>query len=138
MEEYEGCQVRCGAVRLGLLGSGRGSPSATGARRGSRQWYPVALARTLRPANPRATPAPSGNAKGRLALRHPPPRPKNWAIIVVLALLLVAITAPAALAKPKGDIKQSEIQQTQGFRNAVTLAGVREHQAAWQAISTLR
>lgn len=69
-------------------------------------------------------------------MRHPSPRPKSWAVIVVLGMLLLAITAPAALAKPKSDIQQSEIQQTQGFRNAVTLAGVREHQAALQAIGT--
>ena len=47
-------------------------------------------------------------------------------------MLLVGITAPAAYAaKPT-----SEIQQTQGFRKAVTLAGIREHQAALQAIAT--
>jgi Zn-dependent M28 family amino/carboxypeptidase len=49
----------------------------------------------------------------------------------MFAMLLVAITAPAALAvTPPG-----EIQQTLGFRKAVTLAGVREHQAALQAIA---
>ena len=46
-------------------------------------------------------------------------------------MLLVAITAPSVLAANP----TSEIQQTKGFRNAVTLAGVRAHQAALQAIA---
>jgi hypothetical protein len=37
--------------------------------------------------------------------------------------------APAAWAAP------GDVPATQGFRKAVTLAGIREHQAAWQAIA---
>jgi Zn-dependent M28 family amino/carboxypeptidase len=48
----------------------------------------------------------------------------------------MAITAPSAsAANPNSQIQQSEIQQTQGFRKAVTVDGVREHQAMFQAIA---
>jgi Zn-dependent M28 family amino/carboxypeptidase len=46
----------------------------------------------------------------------------------LLALLLVGITAPVAV----GD----DISLSKGFRKAVTLAGIRQHQAALQAIAT--
>ena len=65
---------------------------------------------------------------------HPPRWPSTLAVLIVLGVLTAAIFAPSALAKPKETV-QSEIQQTKGFRNAVTLAGVREHQAALQAIA---
>ena len=44
-----------------------------------------------------------------------------------MAMLLIATTAPAAL----GD----DISESKGFRKAVTLAGIRAHQAALQAIA---
>jgi Zn-dependent M28 family amino/carboxypeptidase len=47
---------------------------------------------------------------------------------LLLALAMVS-AAPAAWAAP-GDVPSS-----QGFRKAVTVAGIREHQAAWQAIA---
>jgi Zn-dependent M28 family amino/carboxypeptidase len=48
----------------------------------------------------------------------------------MVTILLSALVAPIAAGAPPG-----EIQQTQGFRKAVTLAGIREHQAAFQAIA---
>lgn len=56
--------------------------------------------------------------------------PMRFRIVVWLAALmtLLAVIAPAALA--------DEFGQTQGFRKHVTLAGVREHQAAWQTIAS--
>jgi Zn-dependent M28 family amino/carboxypeptidase len=55
------------------------------------------------------------------------PRP---AVVAIAAILLMTSVAPVAAASPT-----SEIQQTQGFRKAVTAAGIREHQAAFQAMS---
>ena len=79
---------------------------------------------------------PSNQRDRRIALRYSSKRPNVRAVIIILGLLLVAITAPSAsVAKSKGDIAQSEIQQTQGFRKAVTASGIREHQAALQAIA---
>ncbi len=46
---------------------------------------------------------------------------------VLAALLVAAVAAPAAQA--------DDISESKGFRKGVTLAGVREHQAAFQAIS---
>jgi Zn-dependent M28 family amino/carboxypeptidase len=48
-----------------------------------------------------------------------------------VALLTGALLAPTAL----GANPNSEIKQTQGFRKAVTVAGIREHQAAFQAFA---
>jgi Zn-dependent M28 family amino/carboxypeptidase len=59
-------------------------------------------------------------------MRHPTKRP---GVLVLSAILLIAAFAPGvSAANPK-----SEIEQTRGFRNAVTLAGIREHQTAFQA-----
>ncbi|HJT63419.1 MAG TPA: M28 family peptidase [Candidatus Limnocylindria bacterium] len=52
--------------------------------------------------------------------------------IAVLAVLLAGSSlAPATI----GANPTSEIQQTQGFRKGVTLAGIREHQAAFQGFA---
>lgn len=51
-------------------------------------------------------------------------------VLPILVMLLATTVAPVAGADPN-----SEIQQTKGFRNAVTVAGIREHQAAFQAHS---
>jgi hypothetical protein len=51
-----------------------------------------------------------------------------WLAAVVLALAMVSV-APTASAAP-GDVASSN-----GFRKAVGLAGIREHQAAWQTIA---
>lgn len=54
------------------------------------------------------------------------------------AALVVAVAAVAVggLATPAGAVPApGEIAQSQGLRKSVTLAGVRDHQAAWQAIS---
>jgi Zn-dependent M28 family amino/carboxypeptidase len=53
------------------------------------------------------------------------------AIAVLTALIAGSSLAPATL----GANPTSEIKQTQGFRKAVTLAGIREHQAAFQAFA---
>src|SRR5262245_50726369 len=47
--------------------------------------------------------------------------------LLLLMVLLLTLVVPTALA--------DDIHQTQGFRNEVTLAGIREHQAAFQAIA---
>jgi Zn-dependent M28 family amino/carboxypeptidase len=47
--------------------------------------------------------------------------------LLVLAAVLLALTAPAALA--------DDIRNTQGFRKHVTLEGIREHQAAFQSFA---
>jgi Zn-dependent M28 family amino/carboxypeptidase len=52
----------------------------------------------------------------------------TWLVTLLLALAMVS-AAPAAWAAP-GDVPESL-----GFRKAVTVAGIREHQAAWQAIA---
>ena len=46
---------------------------------------------------------------------------------LVLLVLVLGIWATSASADP--------IRQSQGFRKAVTVAGIREHQAAWQQIA---
>ena len=46
---------------------------------------------------------------------------------VLVAILVAAVAAPAAQA--------DDISESKGFRKAVTVAGVREHQAAFQAIA---
>lgn len=55
------------------------------------------------------------------------PRP---IVLAITAILVATIVGPAAAANPT-----SEIEQTKGFRRAVTVAGIREHQAAFQAHS---
>ena len=50
-----------------------------------------------------------------------------------LAVTLTAITLLAALAAPP--VGADDISMTKGFRKAVTLAGIREHQAALQDIA---
>lgn len=52
----------------------------------------------------------------------------TWLVTLLLALAMMS-ASPAAWAAP-GDVPASE-----GFRKAVTVAGIREHQAAWQAIA---
>lgn len=53
---------------------------------------------------------------------------KAFRVMVILTMLMGAFAyAPAAMA--------DDIQETQGFRKAVKLAGIREHQAAFQAIA---
>ena len=49
------------------------------------------------------------------------------AVAAALAMLLVATTASVAV----GD----DISESKGFRKAVTLAGIREHQAALQGFA---
>ena len=63
-----------------------------------------------------------------MSVRLPVKRP---GVAVIVAMLLVAAFASAT----SGANPNSEIQQTKGFRNAVTVAGIREHQAAFQAHS---
>jgi Zn-dependent M28 family amino/carboxypeptidase len=53
-------------------------------------------------------------------------RPR-WYVAATVAVLLVAIAAPPA----SGD----DIAESKGFRKAVTVAGIRQHQAALQAIA---
>jgi Zn-dependent M28 family amino/carboxypeptidase len=62
-------------------------------------------------------------------MHHRVPRGRALALALV-AVLLTGLLAPVASGAPPG-----EIQQTKGFRKAVTLAGVREHQAAFQSFS---
>src|SRR5687767_9721638 len=57
---------------------------------------------------------------------------RKWSLIRAISVLLLmalslALFIPTALA--------DDIHQTQGFRNQVTLAGIREHQAAFQSHS---
>ena len=58
------------------------------------------------------------------------------AFVAAAAIAATAAAAPgaASAAQPAGT---SEIQQTQGFRKALTVEGVREHQAAFQAHTDL-
>jgi Zn-dependent M28 family amino/carboxypeptidase len=48
----------------------------------------------------------------------------------MVTILVSAMVAPIAAGAPPG-----EVQQTQGFRKAVTVAGIREHQAAFQSFA---
>ncbi len=60
---------------------------------------------------------------------HPAPsRLRRRIAAFTVAMLVVAVVAPSAGA--------ADPAETKGFRKAVTLAGVREHQAALQAIAT--
>lgn len=53
---------------------------------------------------------------------------KTVRMLIVLSMLMgVFVYAPG--------VKADDISETQGFRKAVTLAGIREHQAAFQAIA---
>ena len=56
-----------------------------------------------------------------------PSRLRHRIAAIVVATLLVAVVAPSAGA--------ADPSETKGFRKAVTLAGIREHQAALQAIA---
>ena len=51
----------------------------------------------------------------------------QWVSLVVLLASLLVVDATAAPVDP--------ITESQGFRKAVTVAGIREHQAAFQAIA---
>ena len=57
-----------------------------------------------------------------------PSRPRARIVAIAVAMLVIAVVAPSAGA--------ADSSETKGFRKAVTLAGVREHQAALQAIAT--
>lgn len=53
---------------------------------------------------------------------------KAFRVLIILTMFMGAFAyAPAVMA--------NDIRETQGFRKAVTLAGIREHQAAFQAIA---
>jgi len=58
---------------------------------------------------------------------RPRPRGPRRAIAALAALLLVIVAAPTAVGE--------DIAESKGFRKAVTLAGIRAHQAALQAIA---
>ena len=67
-------------------------------------------------------------------MSHPQLRRPRAGIAVASALTVMGATvvlAPGATA----ELAPGEIAQTQGLRKAVTVAGIREHQAALQAIS---
>jgi Zn-dependent M28 family amino/carboxypeptidase len=49
--------------------------------------------------------------------------------------LLIVVTIGALLAALAPPTFADDISESKGFRKAVTLAGIREHQAAWQAIA---
>jgi Zn-dependent M28 family amino/carboxypeptidase len=53
-------------------------------------------------------------------------------VVVVLAALAALVAVPAATTAPA----TFPLAESQGFRKAVTVAGIREHQAALQAIAT--
>ncbi|MGH2489790.1 MAG: M28 family peptidase, partial [Candidatus Limnocylindria bacterium] len=61
---------------------------------------------------------------------HPHVRKARAWVIVMVTILLTGTIAPVASGAPPG-----EIQQTLGFRKAVTVAGIREHQAAFQSFA---
>ncbi|HET9522518.1 MAG TPA: hypothetical protein VFO73_15825, partial [Candidatus Limnocylindrales bacterium] len=57
---------------------------------------------------------------------------RRFTLLAVAVALVGTLVAPAAVAAPSA---VSEVASTFGFRKAVTLAGIREHQAALQAIA---
>lgn len=60
------------------------------------------------------------------------PGGRRFGLLAVAVALAGSLVAPAAVAAPS---PVSEIASTFGFRKAVTLEGIREHQAALQAIA---
>jgi Zn-dependent M28 family amino/carboxypeptidase len=66
-------------------------------------------------------------------MRHPLTRGRAL-VLVLVAVLLTGVIAPIASgAPPVGS--SAELQTTLGFRKGVTVAGIREHQAAFQSFS---